>query len=486
MESPLARSPFKAQGGFPLTPSQSAPDINRSVTDLVGRFNTLAVKDVDEEKTARQLKRLEAALRRAEIAREEAETEAKHLRHELKDIKEVGEEWVEEKRALKGRCEEFEKKYEKAKVHFRTQRGKHDEITRKAQKEFLEREKQHWRDRTAIEEELEWERQLRVDAHELVAFMEIERHFIMRSARPRVQRKSSVVRADSAIDHRLTETEKTEQEETATEPIQATITSDAERVASPEDIDHQHEDAAHGHQEASQQPLQELPEQTSEGPAITKPEPTPAEDPQQDQDTSMTLQDENTPEPDIILPLSPPKKQTLTVPINFGDDEEDDQPSQAESDKENSAPPAKSFSTPARPASALATCDRTPSTISTSTAKTPSSAHSHNRSRSDTKNSTNVNSATATVPRPGEWNIPGVLASADLDRAAALAMIRERRGRARSFMQGVSGNALQTPAKKDTHASQTPKTEKPQGSRRDLSAPVMGSMSAGRPQSRAR
>lgn len=91
-----------------MTPSQSAPDLNRSVTDLVGRFNTLAVKDVDEEKTARQLKRLEAALRRAEIAREEAETEAKHLRHELKDIKEVGEEWVEEKKALKGRCEEFE------------------------------------------------------------------------------------------------------------------------------------------------------------------------------------------------------------------------------------------------------------------------------------------------------------------------------------------------------------------------------------------
>lgn len=91
-----------------MTPSQSAPDMNRSVTDLVGRFNTLAVRDVDEEKAARQLKRLEAALRRAEIAREEAETEAKHLRHELKDIKEVGDEWVEEKKALKGRCEEFE------------------------------------------------------------------------------------------------------------------------------------------------------------------------------------------------------------------------------------------------------------------------------------------------------------------------------------------------------------------------------------------
>lgn len=376
-------------------------------------------------------------------------------------------------------------------MHFRTQRGKHDEITRKAQKEFLEREKQHWRDRTAIEEELEWERQLRVDAHELVTFMEIERHFMTRSARPRRQRKSSVVRADSAIDHRVTETEKRDQEETATERVQTTITSDAERVASPEAIDqemhHQYEDAEHEPPQPQQEAEQELPEHTSEAPAITEPEPAPVDDLQQDQDTSMTLQDERTPEPDIVLPLIPPKKQTLTVPINFGDDEEDDQPSQGESDKENSAPPAKSFSTPARPASALATCNRTPATISTSTAvKTPSSTYSHNRSRSDTKNGTEAISATAQVPRPGEWNIPGVLASADLDRAAALAMIRERRGRARSFMQGVSGNALHTPAKKDSHVFQTPKTEKPQGSRRDLSAPVMGSMSVGRPQSRAR
>lgn len=93
---------------FPMSPSRSAPDISSCVSNLVDRFNTLEVKDRDEEKTAKQIKRLEAALRRAEVAREEAETEAKRLRAEVKDVNEVGEEWVVEKQNLKGRCEEFE------------------------------------------------------------------------------------------------------------------------------------------------------------------------------------------------------------------------------------------------------------------------------------------------------------------------------------------------------------------------------------------
>lgn len=93
---------------FPMLPSRSAPDITSSVANLVDRFTTLEVKDRDEEKTSKQMKRLEAALRRAEIAREEAETEAKKLRAEVKELHDIGEEWVAEKENLRARSDEFE------------------------------------------------------------------------------------------------------------------------------------------------------------------------------------------------------------------------------------------------------------------------------------------------------------------------------------------------------------------------------------------
>lgn len=94
MESPLR--------AFPLSPTRSAPDV--SVQGLVARFNTLQVNDRDEE-AQRQIKRLEAALRRAEIAREEAESEAKALR---RDIKEMQEERQKDKGSAQERCDEYE------------------------------------------------------------------------------------------------------------------------------------------------------------------------------------------------------------------------------------------------------------------------------------------------------------------------------------------------------------------------------------------
>lgn len=93
----------------------SPPDVNRAVASLVSRFNTLEVKDRDEEAVSKQLRRLESSLRRAEMAREEAESEVRGLRKEVKGLKnevkemvEVGEEWVVEKKNLKARGEEYE------------------------------------------------------------------------------------------------------------------------------------------------------------------------------------------------------------------------------------------------------------------------------------------------------------------------------------------------------------------------------------------
>lgn len=194
--------------------------------------------------------------------------------------------------------------------------------------------------------------------------------------------------------------------------------------------------------------------------------------------------DDRTPEPEPQqLSLSQPKKQTLTVPINFGDEEEEEEDRQS-SDKENSAPPralsacalpASTVTTPARSASAF--CHRTPATVSTSTGAGEYNRSDHNSS--------------------GEWNIPGVLAHADLDRAAALAAIRYRRGRAKSFVEksersqsrastreGAESRGPSTPARKAGGAgAKTPKTEG--GMKRNISTPagmvgLGGTMSVGR------
>ncbi|KAL1296771.1 hypothetical protein AAFC00_000235 [Neodothiora populina] len=336
--SPLRES---QQQAFPMSPSRSAPDMNRCVADLVGRFNTLEVKDVDEEKTARQMKRLEAALRRAEIAREEAESEVKHLRKEVRELNEVGEDWVAEKKNFKGRVEEYEKKYEKAKAHFRAQRSKHDEATRKAAKEFMEREKQHWRAQSAVEEEIEWERKLRVDAYDLIAFMEVERQMMMRTAREERKRMASPARADSAVGERIGEDGKIGREERVrTKPDLKVRAEYPARVVdevmcdSPREI----EDRTSTTGQTQQHDHDATHQATSEHPAI----PLIHEDA-----ANSAIHDEVTPEPESEAPISQPKKHTLTVPIKFGDEEEEEEgPSDDKdneddlhnSDKENSAP----------------------------------------------------------------------------------------------------------------------------------------------------
>lgn len=57
------------------------------------------------------------------------------------------------------------------------QRAKHEDAMQKVQKDHLEIEKRHWRSMAAAEEEMQWERRLRTDANELLVFLELESHF---------------------------------------------------------------------------------------------------------------------------------------------------------------------------------------------------------------------------------------------------------------------------------------------------------------------
>lgn len=426
----------------------------------------------------------------------------------------------------------IQKKYEKAKAHFRAQRSKHEEATRKAAKEFMEREKQHWRAQAAAEEELEWERKLRVEAYELAAFMEIERQVMIKTAAKEKQqrsRKSSPVRADSAVDGRMGEDEKLAREDPLSTTLarlpakelvgEMTVGAADEELQDTEDMQMEQVAACEEEPLAAEEVLTTEPPSV---PLLDQAQPSEPEREAQHQAsatlpsvfedaTELNVTNEQTPEPETDLPLSPPKKQTLTVPINFGDEEEEEGPSSSQdhcSDKENAIP----LQTPIRrPASALAaSCHRTPpATISTSTLPSTSrTPNLHNRAHSvhaptDPKTlprqllSASVSAASSDwraedQARTDEWNIPGVLASADLDRAAALAAIRSRRSRARSFMD--KNPAPTTPARKQSQSRErsvgagagsrpkTPATEGP--SRRDVSAPVgmagFGSLSVGR------
>ncbi|KAK5002526.1 hypothetical protein LTR28_011309, partial [Elasticomyces elasticus] len=104
--------------GFVLSQSPSLPELdslrrrqghahtNSDVQGMVARFDHLDIKDRDEEK-----RRDEAALRRAVIGREEAESDARRLREEVREMKRDMEEGQEREakvaRRLEGVMEEF-------------------------------------------------------------------------------------------------------------------------------------------------------------------------------------------------------------------------------------------------------------------------------------------------------------------------------------------------------------------------------------------
>ncbi|TKX24969.1 hypothetical protein C1H76_2746 [Elsinoe australis] len=364
MQSPsLSSSPYR----LPALPRPSSGDL---VSGIVDKFNSLSVTDREEEKARyeRQIAKLKAALDRACMAREEAETEAGNSREKLLEIQE---ERVRERDVLRERCREYEKKYEKAKDRFKLQRSKNEEAMQAVKSEFLEKEKDHWRNVAVAQEAEEWERTLRIQANELIEFVELERTFEIETIKRRRTseetkeevRSVSEGTADVAVEE---ETEDATMEDTTVvpeprqqhprdeEPVESRPVSRGSETAEPE----QEEDDDHLHVQRSSESLREV---TPEGPP------------------SMS-----------IRPFHTPAKQVTRVPVDFGDVE----------DKENRAP-----------------------AVAAAVLKTPMT----------------------------------------MDRAAALAAIEYRRGRARSFM----------------NAQMTPKTLA-LVDKRDVSAPAMVTMTVGR------
>jgi seryl-tRNA synthetase len=110
--NPQARSPVK-ENGFALPGSPSLPEIhafrthtrtNSDVQGLVKRFEVLDVRDRDAE-LADRTKRHEAELRRAQIAREEAESDVKRLREETRRLKREGDDGRDRERKVVKRLE---------------------------------------------------------------------------------------------------------------------------------------------------------------------------------------------------------------------------------------------------------------------------------------------------------------------------------------------------------------------------------------------
>ena len=106
-------TPKQTASGFALPQSPSLPEIsalrghvrtNSDVQGLVKRFEHLDVRDRDAESVERRRKH-EAELRRAQIAREEAESDVRRLREELRRWKKDGEEGRERERKVARRLE---------------------------------------------------------------------------------------------------------------------------------------------------------------------------------------------------------------------------------------------------------------------------------------------------------------------------------------------------------------------------------------------
>ncbi|KAG9835261.1 hypothetical protein KCV05_g11496, partial [Aureobasidium melanogenum] len=363
-------SPFK----FLMGSTHSAPDM--SVNALVDRFTTLEVKDRDEDSAKRTVRRLEAALRRAEMAREEAETEATSLRDELREQRDMAEERLREKTDLRQRLDEYEKKYEKAKERFKQQKVKHEEQLRKSQKEYMEREKLHWRQQQQLQEEVDWEKKLRADSNDLIAFLEIDHIVALQTLK------------DKHLELLANQQRLAPQVQPREDPIDD-FDIDIDTPKKQQD-----------------EPMPEAPSEPAQNDYAVEDTPEPetarirsSHTPVRSHSSTPVAHDspQNT---TIPMPPTTSTKQTVRVPINFNDDEED--PSST-SDKENSLPLLQPPRTPipsSRTVSAPPHHLKTPMTISCSTP--------------------------ALHP-----NIPDFL-NTPIDREAALAAIRERRGRARS------------------------------------------------------
>ncbi|KAK3678736.1 hypothetical protein LTR78_001189 [Recurvomyces mirabilis] len=136
-------SPSKNNIAIGLPQSPSLPDINAlrghvrtnsDVQGLVKRFEHLDVRDKDVESSERRRKH-EAELRRAQIAREEAESDVKRLREELRRVKRDSEEGRERERRVGRRLEVVMEEYASAKEQYTSQSTVYEKELRKARKE---------------------------------------------------------------------------------------------------------------------------------------------------------------------------------------------------------------------------------------------------------------------------------------------------------------------------------------------------------------
>lgn len=100
MQSPILSSPYR----LPLIKSNSGGDL---VTGIIEKFESFSVTDKHEERERfeRQMSKMKAALDRAQMAREEAESEASKLREKLLDVQD---ERQKEKGALRERAQDYE------------------------------------------------------------------------------------------------------------------------------------------------------------------------------------------------------------------------------------------------------------------------------------------------------------------------------------------------------------------------------------------
>ncbi|KAI4752348.1 hypothetical protein E4T52_15387 [Aureobasidium sp. EXF-3400] len=391
-------SPFK----FLMGSSHSAPDM--SVNALVDRFTTLEVKDRDEDSAKRAVRRLEAALRRAEMAREEAETEATSLRDELREQRDMAEERLREKTDLRQRLDEYEKKYEKAKERFKQQKVKHEDQLRKMQKEYMEREKLHWRQQQQLQEEVDWEKKLRADSNDLIAFLEIDH----------------IVAVQAIKDKHLELLANQQHTVSPIQPHEESIDDFEIEIDSPKKQEDEPMPEADHEPAQNDYAIEDTPE-----PEAEKVHTQSTHTPIRSHSSTPTAHDSPQNTASVPPPPTTNSKPPTRIPINFNDADDHDDPT-SHSDKENSLPsllhaprtPLPSSRTVSAPPHHL----KTPMTVSCSTP--------------------------ALHP-----NIPEFL-NTPIDREAALAAIRERRGRARS--NGAQGMA--TPRRMGRDASAPPGT----------------------------
>lgn len=261
----------------------------------------------------------------------------------------------------------FQKKYEKAKDRFKMQRAKHADEMHKASKDHMENDKRLWRTVALAQEETEWERQLRIEAQELLDFVEVERYFEAVAQKQSLLARSNGLKRFSpgpeqditSISFQTAQEEEAPGQEGADSEASEKTTAEAETDVNMHESDAAAQDEDRNAQQAADVALEEY--------------------------DMISVQAVQT-----------PKRQILKVPVHFNDGD-----SQTEGeDKENQTP-----------ASTIQDVLKTPMTM---------------------------------------------------DRAAALAAIEYRRGRARSFL------AAQTPQKLDMV------------DRRDVSAPPLITMTVGR------